>query len=149
MQPASPTMSSHPAADIHTEYPHEYAAKSEEEAEDEHLASARWWVLTTLFPLVCGTFGPLATSFNICALTQDSREVVDPTSTEQEGTFVPNPAWYCTEQSPMTRLTISGHRINSNRSSNFGHCEPHPSLTHPWTTSLLTHNTSYHYRLLH
>ena len=53
----------------------------------------RWWFVTTLFPLFAGTFGPVATMFNICALTQTWRVVPQSSSKEQEGTAVQDPTW--------------------------------------------------------
>lgn len=54
----------------------------------------RWWFITTLFPLIAGTFGPVATAFSICALTQSWRIIADPSSTtEQQGLQVSDPAW--------------------------------------------------------
>lgn len=54
----------------------------------------RWWFITTLFPLIAGTFGPIATAFSICALTQSWRIIADPTNTtEQQGLEVSNPSW--------------------------------------------------------
>ena len=56
-------------------------------------APISWWILSTLFPLIAGTFGPLASTFNICALAIDWRTTVDPSSTESEGTHLPDPRW--------------------------------------------------------
>ena len=54
----------------------------------------RWWFITTLFPLLVGTFGPVATAFSICALSQSWRIVADPSNTtEQQGLEVSNPSW--------------------------------------------------------
>lgn len=50
--------------------PREYATKDEREAEEDFLAPARWWFVSTFFPLVAGTFGPVATMFSICAITE-------------------------------------------------------------------------------
>ena len=74
--------------------PREYATKDERDAEDDFLAPARWWFITTLFPLLAGTFGPVATAFSICALAQSWRIVADPNNnTEQQGLDIPNPSW--------------------------------------------------------
>ena len=74
--------------------PREYATKDERDAEDDFLAPARWWFITTLFPLLAGTFGPVATAFSICALAQSWRIVADPNnSTEQQGSGVSDPSW--------------------------------------------------------
>ena len=73
--------------------PQEYVHKDEEEAEVDHLAPARWWFFSTLFPLIAGTFGPVATAFNICALVMDWRVIVDPSSTESTGIDIRDPDW--------------------------------------------------------
>ncbi|KIX93166.1 uncharacterized protein Z520_11223 [Fonsecaea multimorphosa CBS 102226] len=56
-------------------------------------APISWWILSTLFPLIAGTFGPLASTFNICALAIDWRTNVSPSSTESEGTHISDPGW--------------------------------------------------------
>ncbi len=54
----------------------------------------RWWFITTLFPLIAGTFGPVATAFSICALAQSWRIVADPSNTtEQQGLDLSDPSW--------------------------------------------------------
>ncbi len=55
--------------------------------------SRRWFFSSTVFPLIAGTFGPLATAFNICTLTEDWRTFVNASSIEQEGQFIADPAW--------------------------------------------------------
>ncbi|SLM35701.1 Two pore domain potassium channel domain [Lasallia pustulata] len=75
------------------ERPEEYVTKDEEEAEEDYLAPSRWWFSSTLFPLIAGTFGPLATAFNICALVMDWRVIVDSSSAEAEGADVRDPKW--------------------------------------------------------
>jgi len=75
------------------ERPTQYINENEEEAEEDHMAPTTWWITSTLFPLAAATFGPVATSFNICALALDWRVIVDPASTESEGMSVPDPAW--------------------------------------------------------
>lgn len=44
-------------------------------------------------PLVSGTFGPLASAFNICALAIDWRTTVFPDSPESEGSHIKDPKW--------------------------------------------------------
>lgn len=54
----------------------------------------RWWFITTLFPLVAGTFGPVGTAFSICALAQSWRIATDPNNTtEQQGLELSDPSW--------------------------------------------------------
>ncbi|KAJ5306357.1 hypothetical protein PENANT_c017G09745 [Penicillium antarcticum] len=51
--------------------------------------AARWWFASTVYPLTAGTFGPMASAFNICSLSQPWR--MDLTSTG--GLDVPDPKW--------------------------------------------------------
>lgn len=71
----------------------DYADKNEEDAVEDFNAPTRWWVYSTLFPLIAGTFGPMASAFNICAVAVDWRIYVDATSTESEGAHIPDPKW--------------------------------------------------------
>ncbi|KAI1619708.1 potassium channel-like protein [Exophiala viscosa] len=71
----------------------EYVTKDEEDAVIDYNAPISWWVLSTLFPLIAGTFGPLASTFNICALAITWRTTVAPNSPESEGTHISDPAW--------------------------------------------------------
>ncbi|KAK8210394.1 hypothetical protein M8818_003564 [Zalaria obscura] len=96
-----------------TEPRQDYVPKNEEEAEDDHLAPSHWWIITTLFPLIATTFGPLATTFNICALAGDLRVIVNPNTTEgsseTEGVNVPDPA--CRIRQPRPPLQSNGPAI--------------------------------------
>ncbi|KAJ5918329.1 hypothetical protein N7454_010704, partial [Penicillium verhagenii] len=38
---------------------------------------ARWWLACTVYPLAAGTFGPMASAFNVCCLAQTWRMVPD------------------------------------------------------------------------
>ncbi|KAJ6009436.1 hypothetical protein N7522_004452 [Penicillium canescens] len=51
--------------------------------------TARWWFASTTYPLTAGTFGPMASAFNVCSLSQPWR--MDLTSTG--GLNVPDPKW--------------------------------------------------------
>ena len=55
----------------------------------------RWWFSSTLCPLIAGTFGPMASMFNLCALIIDWRMVVDTTAASEEvvGVYVQDPSW--------------------------------------------------------
>lgn len=57
-----------------------------------------WWFLTsTACPLLAGTFGPVASSYNICALVYSWRQYIPPGDTEstgeQEGQNLPDPSF--------------------------------------------------------
>ncbi|KAK5955134.1 hypothetical protein OHC33_003813 [Knufia fluminis] len=51
----------------------------------------RWWYASTAFPLVAGTFGPLANAFSICALVENWRVEVPPGGTEEHGIDIKDP----------------------------------------------------------
>jgi len=74
----------------------DYSTKSEEDIVHDYNAPTRWWVVSTLFPLIAGTFGPMASAFNICAVSIPWRLIVSPSNAESEGTHIPDHAWLIT-----------------------------------------------------
>ena len=57
------------------------------------LNPSRWWFASTAFPLIAGTFGPMASAFNICALVEHWRVSMPPGQTQAQGTTIPDPQW--------------------------------------------------------
>ncbi|KAK5131243.1 hypothetical protein LTR08_001212 [Meristemomyces frigidus] len=70
-----------------------FANKGEEELVSDYNAPIRWYFIATLFPLVAGCFGPMASMFNICAVAITWRIIVDPSSKTGEGQHIPDPEW--------------------------------------------------------
>ncbi|KAK4556258.1 hypothetical protein LTR86_006402 [Recurvomyces mirabilis] len=70
-----------------------FAKNDAEDIVQDYNAPKRWWVVATLFPLVAGTFGPMASAFNICAVAVPWRVIVSPISTQAEGPHIPDPNW--------------------------------------------------------
>ena len=64
----------------------------------------RWWMMSTGFPLLAGTFGPLANLFSVCALVQTWRVQISPDGNERDGQRVPDPHW-C-DSSMYTRYSL-------------------------------------------
>jgi potassium channel subfamily K len=64
------------------------------DAEDAKQPS-RWWFASTACPLIAGTFGPIASGFNICALVYHWRQYIPPggnqSTSEQAGLTLPDP----------------------------------------------------------
>ncbi|KAK3177457.1 hypothetical protein Dsin_033180 [Dipteronia sinensis] len=58
-----------------------------------HHLPTRWWYASTAFPLLAGTFGPMANAFSICALVENWRIEVPPEGTEGHGINIPDPTW--------------------------------------------------------
>lgn len=52
-----------------------------------------WWYAGTAFPLLAGTFGPMANAFTICALVEHWRVAIPPGRTEEHGVDIPDPKW--------------------------------------------------------
>ncbi|KAK8185347.1 uncharacterized protein BKA78DRAFT_346679 [Phyllosticta capitalensis] len=72
-----------------------YESIREQVAEEEHefLDHTRWYLASTISPLIAGTFGPLANAFSICALVVKWRLYVPPGQDETTGVFLKDPAW--------------------------------------------------------
>ncbi|KAF1349693.1 hypothetical protein BDV97DRAFT_173150 [Delphinella strobiligena] len=71
----------------------DYSKMDEEQAEEDHLSPASWYILSTLFPLIAATFGPMASAFSICAIVDLWRTTIISSSTEAEGHRPADPAW--------------------------------------------------------
>ncbi|KIY49780.1 voltage-gated potassium channel [Fistulina hepatica ATCC 64428] len=56
-------------------------------------SSARWWFASTVFPLIAGTFGPIANLFSVCAVAQTWRVKIPPGELDTKGTRVSDPTW--------------------------------------------------------
>ncbi|KEF58671.1 uncharacterized protein A1O9_06597 [Exophiala aquamarina CBS 119918] len=67
--------------------------EEEEEEERSFVLPARWWYASTGFPLVAGTFGPMANAFSICALVENWRVDIPPGGTEEHGIDIKDPRW--------------------------------------------------------
>jgi potassium channel subfamily K, other eukaryote len=65
----------------------------EEEEVRSFLQPARWWYASTAFPLLAGTFGPMANAFSVCALVQSWRVEIPPGGTEAHGIDIKDPKW--------------------------------------------------------
>ncbi|KAK2686119.1 hypothetical protein QWA68_015182 [Fusarium oxysporum] len=53
----------------------------------------RWWFLSTAFPMIAGTLGPVASAFSICSLTEPWRQSLVPGGDIQEAVDVADPSW--------------------------------------------------------
>ncbi|KAJ9654127.1 hypothetical protein H2198_006807 [Neophaeococcomyces mojaviensis] len=70
------------------------ALSKADEAEDKAYAlSTGWWYASTGFPLIAGTFGPMANAFSVCALVENWRVEVPPGGTEAHGIDIRDPRW--------------------------------------------------------
>ena len=65
----------------------------EHEEEKDFLVPARWWYASTAFPLLAGTFGPMANAFNLCAIVENWRVAIPPGGVEEHGIDIRDPRW--------------------------------------------------------
>ena len=69
----------------------------EKEEEADFLQPSRWWFASTACPLLAGTFGPMASGFNICSLSYYWRQTlpvfVGTKSESFEGHLIKDPSW--------------------------------------------------------
>jgi potassium channel subfamily K, other eukaryote len=72
----------------------ETVEQEEEEEVKSFMLPARWWYASTAFPLLAGTFGPMANAFSVCALVQYWRVEIPPGGTEAHGIDIKDPKWY-------------------------------------------------------
>lgn len=63
--------------------------------EDDFLQPSHWWFASVACPLLAGTFGPMASGFNICALVQYWRQTIPPGqyAIVEQGHKIPDPSW--------------------------------------------------------
>ncbi len=70
-----------------------------EKEEESFLDPSRWWFQSTAFPLIAGTFGPMASAFSICALAVHWRVYLPPEIaqvpgvSQETGIAIPDPEW--------------------------------------------------------
>ncbi|KAI9719209.1 MAG: Potassium channel [Chrysothrix sp. TS-e1954] len=83
--------------------------RAEEEEEKQFLDPTRWWFAATACPLIAGTFGPIASAFNICALGSYWREYVAPGKIEADGHFVQDPTWLLAVNAVSLRFALLGN----------------------------------------
>jgi potassium channel subfamily K len=65
-----------------------------DEEEEAFLEPSRWWFASTAFPLMAGTFGPMASAFSICALAVHWRVYIPPGAAEENGVPIDDPKWW-------------------------------------------------------
>lgn len=73
----------------------------EEQEEQDYMDPSRWWFASTACPLLAGTFGPMASGFNICALVYEWRVYIPPGGTEEHGERLKDPTWLVVRRHPL------------------------------------------------
>ncbi|KAF7329252.1 hypothetical protein MKEN_00186100 [Mycena kentingensis (nom. inval.)] len=100
--------------------------QDEDEEEVGYFQPKLWWFTSTMFPLVAGTFGPLANFFSVCALTQPWRQH------SGDGSTIPDPPWL----NAVIGLSLAFSLLaNTFLLANFGHAVRY-SLAQPLTIGL-------------
>lgn len=78
----------------------------EQEEIKAYFLPTRWWYASTAFPLVAGTFGPMANTFSVCALVQYWREEIPPGGSESSGKDIQDPKWCCPRLPNHHKVTL-------------------------------------------
>ncbi|KPA38339.1 outward-rectifier potassium channel tok1 [Fusarium langsethiae] len=55
--------------------------------------SSYWWFLSTAFPMIAGTLGPVASAFSICSITEPWRQQLNPGVNIQDALSIEDPPW--------------------------------------------------------
>ncbi|PGH32087.1 hypothetical protein GX50_05156 [[Emmonsia] crescens] len=65
------------------------------ESEDDEACplETRWWLASTAFPLLAGTFGPTASAFSICSLAERWRVKLPSGGSLEDAVPIPDPKW--------------------------------------------------------
>ncbi|KAL6690850.1 voltage-gated potassium channel [Trichoderma pleuroticola] len=80
----------HPNA--HSDEPF-HRGKPKIENDNCHLQPTRWWFLSSVFPMIAGTIGPIASAFSICALVSPWRQHFIQGGDPDSAPYIPDPAW--------------------------------------------------------
>ncbi|KAL1301593.1 hypothetical protein AAFC00_005823 [Neodothiora populina] len=64
-----------------------------EQEERDYRDPNLYWFESTAVPLLAGTFGPIASAFNICSLSSSWRFYLPPGTAPAEGTVIDDPKW--------------------------------------------------------
>ncbi|KAH0829330.1 potassium channel [Fonsecaea pedrosoi] len=116
----------------------QYIHEDEEDAVTDFNAPISWWMVSTLFPLIAGTFGPLASTFNICALAIDWRTTVSSSSTESEGTHISDPRWLLSVNGVSLAIAILANlALLAQMTDRISHQRASPITIAGWYTSSL------------
>lgn len=66
----------------------------------------RWWYASTAFPLIAGTFGPMANAFSVNALVENWRVSIPPGGTEEHGVDIKDPRFLIAVNSVSLALAL-------------------------------------------
>ncbi|KAJ6541974.1 hypothetical protein DFH09DRAFT_1263210 [Mycena vulgaris] len=100
--------------------------QDEDEEEVGYFQPKRWWFTSTAFPLVAGTFGPLANFFSICALSQTWRQY------DADGSRISDPGWLIAVNGLSLAMSLIANVVLL---ANFGHLLRY-SVAQPLTIGL-------------
>ncbi|KAJ7609667.1 hypothetical protein FB45DRAFT_944238 [Roridomyces roridus] len=86
--------------------------QDDEEEEVGYFQPNRWWFTSTAFPIVAGTFGPLANFFSVCAQSQNWRQHT------ADGSQISDPEWLTAVTGLSLAMSLFANIVLL---ANFGH----------------------------
>ncbi|KAJ7641706.1 hypothetical protein FB45DRAFT_900832 [Roridomyces roridus] len=86
--------------------------QDDEEEEVGYFQPNRWWFTSTAFPIVAGTFGPLANFFSVCAQSQNWRQHT------ADGSQISDPEWLTAVTGLSLAISLFANIVLL---ANFGH----------------------------
>ncbi|RGP60269.1 outward-rectifier potassium channel tok1 [Fusarium sporotrichioides] len=60
---------------------------------DDENGSSYWWFLSTAFPMIAGTLGPVASAFSICSITEPWRQQLNSGVNIENALSIEDPPW--------------------------------------------------------
>ncbi|KKP01620.1 hypothetical protein THAR02_06257 [Trichoderma harzianum] len=92
-----------------------------------HLQPTRWWFLSSVFPMIAGTIGPIASAFSICALVSPWRQHFIQGGDPDSAPYIPDPAWLTAINAVQLGIAIISNfflLFNMARRIRFGIAQP-------------------------
>ncbi|PNP46487.1 hypothetical protein THARTR1_10809 [Trichoderma harzianum] len=113
----------HPNA--HSDEPF-HRGKPKIENDNCHLQPTRWWFLSSVFPMIAGTIGPIASAFSICALVSPWRQHFIQGGDPDSAPYIPDPALTAVNAVQLGIALISNFFLlfNMARRIRFGIAQP-------------------------
>ncbi|KAL7946736.1 voltage-gated potassium channel [Trichoderma barbatum] len=114
--------------DLETQFDETFSrARMKIENDNAHLEPTRWWFLSSVFPMIAGTLGPVASAFSICALVSPWRQQLVPGGDPDTAPYIGDPAWLTAVNAVQLAIALISNMFllfNMARRIRFGIAQP-------------------------